>query len=356
MRVRPCMVAGLLLGLLAVAAPARAADTATIAHIKLKGSFDEAPVADDPLFGVGTENFKAKLDRIKKAKDDAKIQGLYLELVGVHIGRGKLNELRRAITDFRKTGKKAFAYIESAEAGDYLVAAACDEVCIPESGWLVLTGVRAEMSFYKDLLEKIGVKADFLQMGAFKGAAEPLTRSSMSPELKKHMEGLIEDFYENDLIALIAESRKSKDLTPEKVKKLIDEGPFSAKAAKEAGLVDHVAYEDTFKKTFKAALKAETVKVSKNYGKEKTEELDLSNPFALFKLLAPPKIKKSIKPKIAVIYATGVIVSGRGGSGFLDEEACGSTTMIEPSAAEEDDGQGDRPRVDSPGGSAPAAT
>jgi protease IV len=354
MRFCSCVAAGLLFGLLAASTPARAADVATVAHIKLKGSFDEAPVADDPLFGVGAENFKIKLDRIKKAKDDPKIQGLYLEMAGVRIGRGKLNELRRAIADFRKAGKKAFAYVESGESGDYLVAAACDEVCIPESGWLVVTGVRAEMSFYKDLLEKVGVKADFLQMGAFKGAAEPLTRSSMSPELKKHMEGLVDDFYEFDLVGLIAESRK---LTPEKVKTLIDEGPFSAKAAKEAGLVDTIAYEDTFRKAFKEALKATTVKITKNYGKEKTEELDLSNPFALFKLLSPPKIRKSNKPKIAVIYATGVIVTGRGGAGFMEEEACGSTTMIEAirQAEEDDTVKAIVLRVDSPGGSALAS-
>src|SRR5689334_6098227 len=130
MRCGSCVAAGLLVGVLAAAVPARAAEVATVAHIKLKGSFEEAPVADDPLFGVGAENFKMKLDRIKKAKEDAKIQGLYLEMAGVHIGRGKLHELRRAIADFRKSGKKVFAYVESGEAGDYLVAAACDEVCI----------------------------------------------------------------------------------------------------------------------------------------------------------------------------------------------------------------------------------
>lgn len=339
------------------ATPARAADVANLAHIKLKGSLDEAPVADDPLFGVGAENFKNKLDRIKKAKDDPKIQGLYLELAGLHLGRGKMHELRRAIADFRKSGKKAFAYMESGEAGDYLVASACNEVCMPESGWLIITGVRAEMSFYKDLLDQLGLKADFLQMGAFKGAAEPLTRSSMSPELKKHMEGLVDDFYEHDLIGVIAESRKSKDLTSEKVKALIDEGPFSAQAAKKAGLIDHIAYEDSFRDSLKDTFQASKVKVQKNYGKEKTEELDLSNPFALFKLLAPPKIKKSSKPKIAVIYATGVIVSGRGGESVFGEEACGSVTMIEAiHQAEEDDSvKAIVLRVDSPGGSALAS-
>jgi protease-4 len=354
---RCLLVAALTVCAVAVPTTARAAETAGLAHIKLKGSLDETPVADDPLFGTSSENFKSKLDRIKKAKDDSKVQALYLEIDGLGIGRGKLHELRRAIADFRKTGKKAVAFLESGTAADYLVAIACDEVCVPESGWLMLTGVRAEMMFYKDLLDKIGVKADMLQMGEFKGAAEPLTRSSMSPSLRKQLEGLIDDFYEHDFIGLIVASRKGKELTPDKVKALIDEGPFSAKQAMQAGLIDRVAYPEKFQDSLKTTLKVDAIKFLKNYAKAKSEDIDLSNPFALFKLLAPPKTKKSSKTKVAVIYATGVIVSGRGGESVMGEDSCGSTTMIEAIREAEEDltVKAIVLRVDSPGGSALAS-
>src|SRR5688500_15728870 len=74
---------------------------ATVAHIKLKGSLEEGPVAEDPLFGTSAENFKAKLERIRKAKKDAAVKALYLELDGLDVGLGKIDELTRAIADFR---------------------------------------------------------------------------------------------------------------------------------------------------------------------------------------------------------------------------------------------------------------
>src|SRR5262245_23170883 len=129
------VVAVLAVSLLAGTSPLRAAErtVATLAHIKLSGDLDEKPIAEDLLFGLGGESFKMKLDRIKKAKADSSIQGLLLQLEGLQIGWGKLDELRRAIADFRAAGKKAYAYLESGDTKDFLVALACDEVGMPES-------------------------------------------------------------------------------------------------------------------------------------------------------------------------------------------------------------------------------
>ncbi len=340
------------------ALPLHAADRAlaTVAHIKLSGSLDETPVASDPIFGLASENLKSKLDRIKKAKDDSSIQGLYLQIDEVGIGWGMLDELRRAIADFRKSGKKAYAYLESAEAKDYLLATACDEICLPESGWLMLTGTRAEVTFFKDLLDKIGVQADLLQMGDFKGAAEPFTRSSMSEPFRKQLEGVIDDYYEN-LVKMIAQSRAGKNLTPEQVKKLIDQGPYTAKGAAAAGLIDRVAYAEQFQNTLKTGLKAERIKLVKNYAQEKAKTLDFSNPFALLKLFSPPDLKDSVNPKIAIVYATGLITTGKSRTSFFGADTVGSTTMVEAirQAAKDTSVKGIVLRVDSPGGSALAS-
>ncbi len=119
--------------------------TAVVAHIRLAGSLDEAPAADDPIFGHGAENLRTKLERIKKAKDDKAVKALFLEIDGVSIGWGKLDELHRAIADFRKGGKKVFAYLQEGESKDYLLALGCDEVAMPESAWLMLTGMRGSL-------------------------------------------------------------------------------------------------------------------------------------------------------------------------------------------------------------------
>ena len=108
------------LALIAFALPTavRAAEdepAGTIAHIKLSGSLEEGSPAIDPLFGTASENFKAKIDRIKKAQKDAAVKGLYLQLDGLHVGLAKIDELSRAIADFKKSGKKVYAYLESGE-------------------------------------------------------------------------------------------------------------------------------------------------------------------------------------------------------------------------------------------------
>jgi protease-4 len=330
---------------------------ATVAHIKLHGSLDEAPVAEDPLFGTSAENFQNKLDRIHKAAKDKNIQGLLLQIDGLSIGWGKLHELRKAVADFGKSGKKSFAYLESGDTKDFLLAIACDEVCLPESGWLMLTGMRAEVSFYKDLLDKIHVKADMLQIGDYKGTGEVLTRNSMSPQFRERLESVLDDHFDKDLVELIAKSRAKKQLTNERAKELINQGPFTARAAAEAGLVDRVAYLDHFEDSLKSDLKAEQVKISKNYAQAKEEEIDLSNPFAIFKLLKPPKKAGPKGPAIAVIYASGMIVTGKSVDSFMGGETVGSTTLIEAIRQAEKDRNVKAIvlRVDSPGGSSLAS-
>ncbi|HVS39617.1 MAG TPA: signal peptide peptidase SppA [Gemmataceae bacterium] len=350
-----------LIALTPMTARLRAADDSTpaVAHIKLTGDLDEAPVAADSLLGGSSENFKSKLDRIKKAAKDDNVKALYLEIDDLGVGWGKMDELARAIAEFRKTGKKVFAYIEGGEAKDYLLATSCDEICEPESGWLMLIGVRAEVGFYKNLLDKIGVKADMLRMGDAKSAVEPYIQDHMSDASRKQLEGVLNDYYENSMVGRVVQNRPAKHFTAEQVKKIIDAGPYTANAAKEKGLIDRVAYKQDFEDSFKKTLKLDKADIARNYGSAKSDELDLSSPFAIFKLLAPSKgTESSDKPKIAVIYATGVITSGKSSGGSLFGEAtCGSTTMIEAIKQAEDDDtvKAIVLRVDSPGGSALAS-
>jgi protease-4 len=348
-----CLVAAL------VIAPAvRAVDpppTTKIAHIKLSGSIEEGPAPEDP-FGSSHENFKAKLDRIHKAKTDKEVQALYLEIDDLGAGWGQLDELSKAVADFRSSGKKAYAYLEGGDAHDYLVAIACDEVCLPEPGSLMLTGLRAEVTFYKDLFEKIGVKADFLQMGDFKGAAEPYTRNKLSEANRQQLESILDDRYDQGIIGRIVRGRPAKKYTPEQVKKLIDCGPYSARAALQAGLVDHLAYPDKFEGFIKERVKGAKSEIVRNYGEHKKEDIDLSTISGIMKLFAPPKTTKSSKPKVAVIFAVGAITTGKSGAGLMGDSV-GSTTIVEAirQAEKDETVKAIVLRVDSPGGSALAS-
>ena len=342
--------------LLLAPAPARAADekTVKVAHIKLSGELGEEPALAEGLFGVGGESFRTKLDRIKKAREDKNIQALYLELDTLSIGWGKVDELRKAITDFRAAGKKAYAYLESAFSKEYLVALACDEVCLPESGWLLVVGLRTEVTFYKDTLEKIGLKPDVLKMGAYKGAVEPFTRTSLSKENREQLESVLDDYFEKSYVDVIVRSRPNRKWTAEMVKKMIDDAPYVAKTAHKLGLIDRVAYADEFRDAIQKDLAAEKLDVVKDYGQKKAEEFDLTKLLTLF---APPKSSGSSKPKIAVVYLVGPITSGKGGESLFGGSVAGSTTLVQAIRKAENDKtvKAIVLRVDSPGGSALAS-
>ena len=176
-------------------APAQAADDSTdakdtkkeksatkLAVLDIDSTFPEGP-EQDGLFGEVSVNLTKILERMDQAKNDAKIAGVLLRIRDPQVGRGKLDEFRAAIARVRKAGKKVYADVRSADSKPYLIASACDEIIMPESGTLAVTGVRAELTFFKDLLDKLGVKAEMMQIGAYKGAAEPLTRSGIEPRI-----------------------------------------------------------------------------------------------------------------------------------------------------------------------------
>jgi protease-4 len=330
-----------------------------IAHLSLTGDLDETPLGESPFGGSTGENLKQKLDRIKKAKTDTKVKALLLDIHDLQLGLfgfGKIDEVRGAIADFKKSGKKTYAYVEDIGGLDYLIASACDQVIVPEGATFGLTGLHLEMSFYKDLFERLHIKGDFLTMGEAKGAVEPYTRTSMSPENKKQYNLVLDDLYNNGIIQTIVASRPAQKWDAAKVGAIIDEAPYTAKKALEIGLVDKLSYFSGIEKLIKDDLKTEEIKLSKNYLKPKNNEEE-SAISMLMKLMNPPKKKTSKKTKIAIIYAIGGIESGKGGGGLFGGSAVGSTTMIEAIREAEADAtvKAIVLRVDSPGGSALAS-
>src|SRR5262249_9191521 len=153
-------------------------------------SYPEGP-GQPGIFGELSPNLSKIMERIDKAAADEKIYGIVLHIDDAQLGLGKVNEMRSTIARARKAGKKVFADLYEARASSYLLACACDEIIMPPVSELTVSGVRMEITYFKGLLDKLGIKADMLQMGAYKGAAEPLTRDKMSPEFRKQTELVI---------------------------------------------------------------------------------------------------------------------------------------------------------------------
>ena len=161
-------------------------DKVRLALLVLKDSLPESAGQMGPFGEIGLD-LREAINRLEKAAKDKSIAGVVLDIQNPAIGRGKIEELRGAIARFREAGKKVYAMLESAMPADYLVACACDEIVMPEGGMMLLPGIHAEATFYKGLLGKVGVEADFIHIGAYKGAAEPLTREKFSEPVRENM-------------------------------------------------------------------------------------------------------------------------------------------------------------------------
>jgi len=268
-------------------------------------------------------------------------------------------ELREALLSLRKSGKKVFLYKENYATPDLILAGAADRISMPETGMVILPGVATEMMYMKGLLDKLHVKFDVVHIGDFKTAGESMVRETMSDAQKKSLAPILDEFYAT-MTKSIAESR---GISEDQVKAAIDQGILYGKQAKEAGLVDRIEYRDQFIDGMKATFPGKEVKKSTKYGPSKGMKVDPNNPMAAFSMIMSAMLggareKKEEGPRVAVIYCTGAITSGRSQYDWSGNIASmGSETIVDAidKARKDDDVKAIVLRVNSPGGSALAS-
>jgi len=272
----------------------------------------ELPERRDPLAVLFREelSFKDCLDILKRAESDPEVPAVLLRVQPLLVGTARVQEVRAAIAAFRKSGKKAYSYIETGTTTTYLVASSCDQVYIAPTGVLQLTGGRIEVTFYKGLFDKLGIRADLIQVGEAKGAEEPFTRTEMSEPFKATLQGLLEEIYSEVTTAIST----SRSLSKEETAKRIDRGLFSARDAKAARLVDELAYSSELQALLAKQLGL-AVRLDPKYSKSGTDLTRyVDNPLRLFSDIFS-KIKQSEiageTPVIALVYVVGPIVPGR---------------------------------------------
>ncbi|MEN6404859.1 MAG: signal peptide peptidase SppA [Thermoguttaceae bacterium] len=340
-----------------VAATKPAGEKPLLVRLTLKGDFPES--APTPgMFSELQPSLASIIERMDAAAADPNVRAVWLRIEDLNIGRGKVCELRGAVDRLRKAKKPVFAELTTADGSQYLIASACSWVVMPPSGMLVIPGVRAEMLFYKGLFDKVGLKFDSLQMGKYKGAAEPLTRTDMSPALRESLEALVDDAYD-DLVTTIGNDRKMKDY---KVKTLLDQGLFTAATARKAGLIDDVVYADQLHDDILKSVGCKDLELVTTYKKKRinTDFSGFSGLMKMFEMMMGGKPSKPVsqKQKIAVVYAVGTIVEGTSKNDmFNDNSSLGSTTLITALKKAIDDPTVAAVvlRIDSPGGSATAS-
>ncbi len=267
---------------------------------------------------------------------DDRVTGLTARLGSGGLGLAQAQEIRDAVIAFRGQGKFAVAFAETfGEGGDgnvhYYLATAFDEIWLQPSGDVGLTGVLLESPFAKDALAAIGVAPRLDQRGAYKGAADIFTAAGMSAPLAENRQRLVESWVEQ-MAAGIAAGRR---LEVERVRALIDRGPFAAGEAQAHGLVDRLAYWDEVEAEVEARAGAAA------------ERLTVAD----YAAATPPP---GDAPRIAVVYGLGPVQLAPGG----DEPLFGAPFMGSETVAGalreaiEDPGiEAVIFRIDSPGGS-----
>jgi protease IV len=306
--------------------------------LRVGGELTEVAPADvvSYLRGVKTPTVRSVVDNLRKAKVDARVRAVLLKPTGFDSPFwGKVQEIRDAVIDFRKSGKPVYAYLEYGGDREYYLATAADKVFLMPSTPLDLVGVASYELFLRGTLDKIGAYPDLHRIGDYKTAVNTFKEKGYTPAHKEMDQSMNRDLYEQ-IVRGIADGRKKNEAD---VRKLIDEGPFLPEEAMRAGLVDDIAYEDQVDDKLRAGQQRQHLD-GDEYARVSTTSVGLNKG-----------------PRIAIIYATGTITSGKSGYDAVNGPAVGSDTLIEyiRQARHDSAVRAIVVRVDSPGGSASAS-
>lgn len=310
---------------------------ASILVLTLGGSVPESPAVEIPLpifERMSPPTVRDYWELLRKAAADRRIRAVVFMPQGVEAGWAKLQELREDLLAFKKCGKPLYAYLRAPGTREYYLATAADRVFMAPEDLLDLKGLRAELTYFKETLDKLGVRIEVEHAGKYKDAPDMFTRTSMSPETREVINSILDDLY-GQLTGAIATARHK---TPEQIRAIIDQGPFVSQQALATGLVDALQYQDQVFEELRERLKLPAIR--------KVSHRD-------YLKFSPQSVGVETGRRVAFVVAAGDIVHGEDG-GF------GSDGVVSPAAiAAMLHRVGDDPgihgvivRIDSPGGDA----
>ncbi|MBF5040910.1 signal peptide peptidase SppA [Aggregicoccus sp. 17bor-14] len=294
----------------------------------------------EPATVLSLDSLREALERL--ARDPA-LKGILLELEGAHLPPAKRDALAQLLATFRAAGKRVVGWAVSVDNAGYELLCACDEVLLAPAGRVDLLGFAAEATALGEGLGRLGIQAHFVRRGDYKTAPELFTHAEVSDIQRQTLEGFLDERY----AALVDAVVRGRRRTPEQVRALVDEGPYSARRALGAGLVDALCSEADLG----ARLLGEGTKDDEARGVE-------SYAAYLAHLPWPPVRWRPLRlpPRLALVSVSGMIVSGKGTRG-VGPQAAGSEAVVKAvrAAARDPRSRALLLYIDSPGGSALAS-
>ncbi len=300
--------------------------------LSLEGDVRELPVSEfDNLFSTASPTLRSFVESLDRAATDPKMKGVVVRVGSLGGGWGKVQELRDAIARFRKSGKPAYAHLEAVGNQEYYLATACSKIYAVPQALVMVHGLSAEVTFFRQTLDKLGVEAQFEGVGRYKNAPNQFTEDRFTGPHREQTEALLDSLH-GQYVAAIAESRKK---TPAEVQALLEGGPYDASAALKAGLLDELVYEEELEGRLHAREKVTPgryVRSARGFGFDG-------------------------RPRVALVYAVGEIMSGESYTSPFGGGLAGSATLARAIRQARNDAsiKAIVLRVDSPGGSSTAS-
>lgn len=284
-----------IVGMVASASATQAVEKNSVLVLKLNGSIDEQ--GTDNTIGKLTGNYIPStglndiLSAIKKAKEEENIKGIYIDAGVLSTDYATLQEIRSALEDFRKSGKKIIAYADTYSQGSYYLASVADKIYLNPIGMVDWHGIGAQPIFYKDMLAKFGVKFQVVKVGTFKSATETYTEEHMSDANRLQTKMFLDGTWKQVCNAV----SKSRGISVDSLNRYADELLMfqSAESLLKRKVVDGLAYASDMK---------DIAKTQFGIGKDD----DLNRLFVSD--MTNVKEKQTSGEEIAIYYAYGDIV------------------------------------------------
>jgi protease-4 len=274
---------------------------------------------------------------IKKASQDDRISAIFLDgsQGNIETGYASLTEIRTALEDFKKTGKKIIAYGVNYGEKDYFLSSIADTIIMNPMGLVEINGFSSPQLFFASALQKYGIGFQIVRAGKYKAAVEPFIRDNYSQESKEQTQVLLNSLWQN-YVTLVSQSRK---ISTDKIKNLGNNTPLLyPEEAQKLGIINQIAYFDEVKTKLKEITQS--------------EKEDSFKQISINKYLTAIEDNDLEDNKIAILYAEGTIVSGQGNIEEIGSEYYAQQIQ---KIREDEDIKAVILRINSPGGSAVAS-
>ncbi|MCD4789668.1 MAG: signal peptide peptidase SppA [Bacteroidales bacterium] len=284
----------------------------TLLHLKFDYRIEDRASKNLVDFGFDFGSFKTNLGlndilkNLEKAKTDDRIEGIYLDLMEIPSGLATISEIRKALADFKETGKFIYAYGEILTQKAYYLASVADKIYLNPEGVVDFRGFNGEVVFIKGLLEKLEIEPQIIRHGKFKSAIEPLILDKMSEANKEQTLAFISSMWKSS----IEEISYSRNIEVEKLNIIADKlETQQAEDAYKLHIVDSLIFMDQFLSILTNKVNIEQVK--------KNNLISLSK---YNKARVKGAKKKRSRNKVAVIYALGSIAQGEGSDKMIGSD------------------------------------